>query len=73
MPPGVLVKPVVERQRRHIEAEIGCALDVVVPAENVGAVAVVTDIAGGEQQDAAGAHVRRSHRELGLAHRPDQR
>ena len=73
MPPGVFGKTVIERQRRHIEAEIGRALHVGVAAENIGAAAGVSDIAGGEQQDAAGADVRRAGRELGLAHRPDQR
>ena len=73
MPPGALVEAVVERQGRHIEAEIGGALDVGVAAEDIGAAAVMADIAGGEQQDAARADIRRADRELGLAHRPDQR
>ena len=41
-------------------------------AENVGAVAEIADVAGGEQQDAAGADIGRPGRELGLAHGPDQ-
>ncbi len=73
MPPGAFVKAVVERQRHDIEADIGGALDVVMAAENVGAAAEMTDIAGGEQQDAAGADIRRPGRVLGLTHRPDQR
>ena len=70
--PRILGKAVVERQRRHIEAEIGRALDVVVATKDVGACADVTDIAGGEQQYAARAHVGRADRVLSLAHRPDQ-
>ena len=71
--PGALGEAVVERQRRDIEAEVGGALHVAVAAEDVGAVAEAADIAGGEQQDAAGANVGGADRELGLAHRPDQR
>ena len=73
MPPGVFGKTVIERQRRHIEAEIGGALHIGVAAKNVGAAAGVSDIAGGEQQDAAGTDIRGAGRELGLPHRPDQR
>ena len=72
MPPGALGEAVVERQRRDIEAEIGRALHVAVPAEDVGAVAKAADIAGGQQQDAAGADIGGADRELRLAHRPDQ-
>ena len=72
MPPGVLGKAVVERQRRHIEAEIGGPLHVGVAAENIGAVPGMPDIAGGKQQNAAGTDIRRAGRELGLSHRPDQ-
>src|SRR6266436_9780698 len=72
MLPRVLRKAVVERQRRYIEPEIGRALDVVVATEDVGAGADVTDIAGGEQQDAARAHVGGAERVLGLSHRPNQ-
>ncbi len=72
MPPGPLVQAVIERQRRYIEAEIGRALHVVMAAENIGAAAGMTDISGGEQQDAARANVCRSDCVLGLAHRPDQ-
>ena len=73
MPPGLFGKAVIERQRRHIEAEIGGALHVGMAAENIGAAAGMTDIAGGEQQNAACADIRRAGGELGLAHRPDQR
>ncbi len=73
VPPGLLGKAVVERQRRHVEPEVGRALDVGVAAENIGAAAGVADIAGGEQQDAAGPDIGRAGRELGLSHRPDQR
>ena len=73
MLPGALGKAVVERQRHDIETEVGGALHVAVAAEDVGAVAEAADIAGGEQQDAAGADVGGADRELGLAHRPDQR
>ena len=36
MPPCALIEAVIERQRRHIEAEIGSPLDVGVTSENVG-------------------------------------
>ncbi len=73
MSPCALRKAVIERERRHIEAEVGRALDVGVAAEDVGAAAGHADVAGGEQQEAAGADVGRAGRELRLAHRPDQR
>jgi hypothetical protein len=72
MSPGILGKTVVERQRRHIVAKIGRALHVVMATEDVRAGAAMTDIAGGEQQDAARANVGCADRILGLAHRPDQ-
>src|SRR3954471_9165609 len=73
MPPRLLGKTVIEGQSCYIETEIGRALYVVVAAEDVGATTAVTDIAGGEQQDAAGADVSCPGRVLSLAHRPDQR
>jgi hypothetical protein len=71
MPPGLLGKAVIERQGRHIEAKIGCALHVGVAAEYIGAGAGPADIAGGKQQPAARADVGGAGGELGLAHRPD--
>src|SRR5262249_45781677 len=41
-------------------------------AENIGAHAGATYVAGGEQQYAARSHVRRTHGVLSLSHRPDQ-
>ena len=73
MPPGVFGETVIERQRRHVEAEIGGALHIGVAAKDVGAGAGVSDIAGGKKQKAAGADIRRAGGELGLSHRPDQR
>ncbi len=72
MLPGAFDEAVVERQRHDIEAEVGRTLHVAVAAEDVGAVAEAADIAGGEQQDAAGAHIGGADRVLRLAHRPDQ-
>jgi hypothetical protein len=73
MSPGLFGKTVIERQRRHIEAEVGGALHIGVATKDIGAAARVSHIAGGEQQNAARANVRRAGRELGLSHRPDQR
>src|SRR5207245_4942288 len=72
MLPGAFDEAVIERQGHDIEAEVGCALDVAMAAENVGAVAEIADIAGREQQDAAGTDIGRAGRELGLPHGPDQ-
>ena len=72
MLPGAFDKAVVQRQRHDIEAEVGGALYVGMAAEDIGAGAGLADVAGGEQQDAAGADVGGPHRVLGLAHRPDQ-
>ena len=73
MLPRLFGKTVIERQRRHIEAEIGGALHIGMAAENIGAPAGMTHIAGGEQQNAACPDICRAGGELGLAHRPDQR
>src|ERR1700686_2634002 len=73
MPPSLFRETVIERQRRYIEAEIGGALHIGVAAKDVGTGAGVSDIAGGEKQNAAGADIGRSGGELGLSHRPDQR
>jgi hypothetical protein len=73
MPPGVFGKTVIERQRCHIEAKIGGTLHIGMTTKNVGAAPGVSNIAGGEQQNAARTDVRRAGRELGLSHRPDQR
>ena len=73
MPPRFLGQAVIERQRRHIEAEIGGALHIGMAAENIGAAAGMPDIAGREQQNAARADICRAGGELRLAHRPDQR
>src|SRR4051794_32991170 len=42
-------------------------------AENVGTASGMTDIPGRQQQNTAGANIRRPGRELSLPHRPDQR
>ena len=73
MLPRLFGKTVVERQRRHIETEIGGALHVGVAAENIGAPAGMPDVAGGKQQNAAGPDICRAGGELGLAHCPDKR
>ncbi len=73
MPPRVFGKTVIERQRRHIETEIGGALHIGVTTKYIGAAPGISDIAGGEQQDAARTDIRRAGRELGLSHGPDQR
>src|SRR5258707_534209 len=73
MSPRVFGKTVVERQRRHIETEIGGALHVGVATKYIGAAPGISDIAGGEQQDAARIDIRRAGCELGLSHGPDQR
>ena len=70
--PGTLDEAVVERQRHDIETDIGCALNVAVAAEDVGAAAERTDIAGRQQQVAIGADVGGAHRVLGAAHAPDK-
>ncbi len=74
MPPGVLGRgrnraaSVVTSRPRSVAP---CTL--VWPRKMLAPAAGMPDIAGGEQQDAARADVRRSDRELGLPHRPDQR
>src|SRR6202011_6253130 len=73
MPPGIFGKPVIERQRGYIEAKIGGALNIGMTAENIGASAGSSDIAGSEQQDAARPNIGGPGRELSLPHRPDQR
>ncbi len=70
--PGAFDQAVVERQRHDIEAEIGGALHIGVAAEDVGALTGAANIAGGQQQDAARAHVGRADRVLSLTHRPNQ-
>ena len=73
MPPRAFGEPVIERQRHHIEPDIGGALHVVVAAEDIGASPWRADIAGEQQRDAARAHIGGADRVLGLAHAPDQR
>jgi hypothetical protein len=46
MPPGILGKAVIERQRGDIEAQIGGALNIVMAPKNIGAGAGASDIAG---------------------------
>src|SRR5664279_5765568 len=72
MAPCAFDQAVVERQRHDIEAEIGRTLNVGVAAEDVSALTGAADIAGGEQEDAARAHVGGADRVLSLTHRPDQ-
>ena len=71
MLPGAFGEAGVERQARDIETHVARALHVVVAAERIGAVADAANVAGSEQQDAAGAHVGGADRVLGLPHRPD--
>ena len=73
MPPRPFDEAVIERQRHHIEADIGRALHVVVAAENVGALAGSADVASEQEGDAARAHIGGADRVLGLAHAPHQR
>ncbi|GJE45963.1 hypothetical protein AEGHOMDF_5163 [Methylobacterium soli] len=73
MLPAAFDEPVIERQRRHIEAEIGRALNVGVSAEDVGAGARLADIAGGQAEDAQSPDIGGADRVLGRAHAPDQR
>ncbi len=73
MLPRLFGKTVIERQRRYIEAEIGGALDIGMAAENIGAPAGMTDVAGGKQQNAACPDICRTGGVLGLAHCPDKR
>src|SRR5262249_57948895 len=61
MPPRAFEQAVIEWQRDDIEPHIGRALHVVMAAENIGAHAAATHVAGGEQQYAARPHVRRTH------------
>src|SRR5262245_25549733 len=72
MPPGSFDQAVVERQSDDIEPDVGRALYVVVAAEDVRPHAGTTDIAGGQQRNAARTNVGGTHRMLGLSHRPDQ-
>ena len=72
MLPGPFDETVIERQRRHIEAQIGGPLYVGVAAEDVRARAWLADIARGETQDAERTDVGGAHRVLGRAHAPDQ-
>src|SRR5262249_39176948 len=72
-PPRLFGQTVVERQGRDIESEIGGPLHVGVAAEDIGPGAGRSDIAGGEEQKAAGADVGGAGCELGLPHRPYER
>ncbi len=72
VPDDAFDQAVIERQRHHIEAEIGRALHVGVAAEDVGSGAGRADIAGGEEQRAECAHVGGADGVLGGAHAPDQ-
>src|SRR6201993_1928418 len=72
MSPSFFRQTVVERQRRHIEAEIGGALHVGMSAKDVGTSAGNANVACGEKKNAARTNIRRSGRELGLSHCPDQ-
>ena len=72
MSPRAFHQPVIERQRRDIEAHVGGALHVAMATENIGTAAKDADIAGREQQVAIGAHIGGAHRMLGAAHAPDE-
>jgi hypothetical protein len=71
--PRAFHQTVVKRQRHDIETEVGRALHVAMAAENIGAVSEVADVAGCQQQNAAGANIGGADGELSLPHRPDQR
>ena len=64
---------VIARKRIGIRSDVGCALDVVVAAENVGATAGHPDVAERQLQDARCAHHRVADRVLRLPHAPDDR
>src|SRR5258708_3028226 len=64
MPPSLFRETVIERQRRHIQAEIGGPLPIRVAAKDGGTGAGVSDIAGGEKQKATGADIGCSGGEL---------
>jgi hypothetical protein len=72
MPPGVLGEAVVEGEGGDIESDVGCALHVVMTAEDIRTVTEAADVAGGEHQDATGANIGCADGVLGLAHAPDQ-
>src|SRR5690606_15625132 len=69
---GAVVQAVVARQAVCNHAEVGCALNVVVAAENVGAAAGHPDVAKRKLQGAVGAGVVVAVGMLGAAHAPDQ-
>src|SRR6266446_1030904 len=73
MSPGAFVEAVIEGQGAAIEPDVRCSLHIVVAAEDIGAVAKPTDIAGDEQGDAARPDVCRPDGMLRLAHAPNQR
>ena len=73
MPPRIFGETVIKRQGHHIEAEIGGALHIGVATKYIGAASGISDIAGGEKQDAARPDIGGAGRELGLPHCPDQR
>jgi hypothetical protein len=62
---------VVARQGVHQNAKVGCALDVVVAAEDVGAATGNAHVAQGELQHAVGAGVVVAVGVLGATHAPD--
>ena len=65
-------QPVIERQIGDIETHIGGALHIAVTTEDVGAGALRSDIAGGQQQGAESAHIGGADGLLRRAHAPDQ-
>ena len=73
MPPCTFDQAVIERQRGDIEPQIRRALHIGMAAEDIGARARSTDIAGGEQQDTGGPHIGGADGVLRLPHAPDQR
>ena len=69
--PGAGGKAVIARQGVAEHAQVGCALNVVVAAEDVGSAAGDTHVAECQLQDAVGAGVAVAGRVLGTAHAPD--
>src|SRR5690242_7313056 len=63
---------VIERQARDIEPEVGCALNVGVTAEYVGAYTGTPYIPGGQQRDAGSPYIGGTDAMLCLSHAPDQ-
>src|SRR5690606_23794143 len=68
--PGAFGQAVVAGQRVGVGADVCCALDVIVPAEDVGAATRLADIAERELQDTGGTHHGVADGVLRLPHAP---